>query len=210
MESDTGQKFLSIDLGHVSGELVLSEQQDGFQVEVYSKADANLTSEKARRIAQNGFRALHLSAQIIPGSTKELCLYAKKRIAGFVTSGFAFDHRFADDEDDSQLAAILHELLESELETTEINQGNFDTIPHIAEFLFTGTSRLEYFATLNKLYFGGKSRDHHVSSWKGVIRALLPANISTTDPSLIYDELLKTRELTESEKIALIKKAISI
>jgi len=202
----TPENFRQIDMAKVLGETIVAETRGSLTVEVNRKSGLNLSFEQATKILENGFRALNLARQVSDKTDHYIRVLCVKRLAGYANSSYRVGDEFVNDEDDSQMAALLHELIENYLENENLKAGNINVIPQIAEFLFTGPSRLPLFREINDNYFA-KSREVHDASWGKAIDIILPG-LERSDPETVFFKLMERRGLSESEKIQIIKDAL--
>jgi len=198
-----------LDLSSILGTIVASEKHNGSSVSIAQLAGAVVNSSQSAQLIESGFRALSIGHQLSDECRKEVTIKCAQRIPGYMSSSFEIDSRMINDEPNSQTGAILHELMEDIEEESGITLGNNEVIPQIAEFLFTGESRLEYFRGLHDAFYLGKFKtEEHNAFWGTLVAAIVPDDIGH-NPDEIFSKLLGVRELPEEQKIQLVRNALT-
>lgn len=201
-------KLTPLDLKPISGTSITTKRVGEYFISVNALEGSSVSSTQAVQIQENGFKALQLASKISEKCLKGITIRCAKNTNGYMSSSFKVDDRLLNDDADSQTAAVLHEIIENLEENEGITLGNNEAIPHIAEFLFTGNSRLEYFRWLNDSYYSGQNSDNpHVQSWNEVVVIIYPES-GDQKQEVIFTKLLEARKLSKEQKVDLIKNAI--
>ncbi len=205
---ETGYKFTPLKVDSVDemfGPVIDRQIRDGFRVDVRRGEGGSVTEAQSAQLIDSGIEALRLAQLIVPGIRRNVTISCAD-IEGYMNTTYQASQLMVDDIPASQTAATLHELLENYQEDN-IPGINTDYLPQVAEFLFTGETRVPRFKFLTDTIFNGNSWGTHEEGWEEALDALLPERKSS-DPEEVFAELLKKRDLPEEEKIEIVQKAI--
>ncbi len=195
-----------VDWDKLKGKLLSEETRGEFNVEVRETEETGLAEDKLKQLSESSFSALRLAHQVSQACDKDIVIYCDDKSQGYLDVGMNASRQMVGDEPQSQTAAILHELLHG-LQEDEIGSGgNTEILPNIAEFLFTGESRIPYFRHLHN---NPKAESLYRNAWKTVTKILLPET-TNGNPNETFEMLLEKRKLPEAEKINLVKKSIEL
>lgn len=201
-------KFTPLNLEEIWGRLISDVTREELRVVIKQIGMAALPNGRVDQLRESAFRALGIARGISSdlGASTLLTLGATTEGTYMSISGYVSQHMF-DDEPDSQVGAILHELIENLEEDEQFYLGNSEGLPDLVEFLFTGASRLPYFKSLHDRYLSGQIESRHVASWGEVIDVLLPER-TEKEPDKVFKMLLEKRELSEGDRVGIVKQAL--
>jgi hypothetical protein len=199
-------KRRKVDLSDVFAKPDFEETRDGFTV-----ALAKVTSETKDQIMDACFKALQLARKISEKSESGVDVEIDDSIDGYMKMSMHASFEFMEDEEVSQMAAILHELMEQLQETLgaslliEYRAGYCtEAFPLLAEFLFTGDSRIGLFKRLTRLAKTDLS-SVHVRGWVNAMDYLMKTKRIDSEE---FSALLKLRNMTEEEKVSLLRSIV--
>lgn len=199
-----------VDVGPKS-DPVIKRERDNFEVVIWDEDGVSISADQLGELTGSSFRALDIAHAICSLADKGVEIHLKNQIFGYMNMSFEMGEQAWSDEPDSQVGAILHELLEGVQEDGNLSsyEKNHEVIPQIAEFLFTGDSRLDYFRMLHKhwedegLDVDGMYSRNHTQGWRVVVDRLIDDDLIGRQG--LWEELLQLRALKDSEKISLIR-----
>ncbi len=198
---------LNLDKDKMRGPVLLDRKKDNLRVIVRRGDDIIIPDDKAPKLVESGFRALELARKISPEFPTFVSM-SGKRFNGYMNVTMHVSQEMVEDMPDSQSAAILHELVENLQEDEHFTDGSIDSLPQLAEFLFTGETRIPYFRHLHDQFAAGKEGSHP-QGWGRAVEILLGER-SGQDWEQAFGAVLEKRKLSEDEKIKVIKDAIEI
>lgn len=161
---------------------------------------------KVDKLSQSAFAALELEQKISPDFSKSVSLQLVNS-GGYMSINDAVSQKMLDDLPECQVAAILHEGIHDLEERFHFEESNQECLPELAEFLFTGKTRLGKYQSMHENYYAGKATGQHERAWGRIVKILLP-DVKNQDPDDIAKELLELRRLPKEEKVEIVKKAI--
>lgn len=188
------------------GPVIARGSRSGFRVAVRRGEGVTVNDGQAAQIVQSGLNALELAQKISPLFPKYVDISCADN-EGYMDVVYQASQRMVDDIPQSQSAAVLHELMENFQENQHVWGVNNECLPQLAEFLFTGETRMYRFRNMTTAYYTADSIDHHERGWGGVVEILLPGQQSQ-NPDEVFQALLAKRELPEEEKIKIVQQAI--
>ncbi|RJQ36553.1 hypothetical protein C4559_04785 [Candidatus Microgenomates bacterium] len=204
-------KFTPLDLEGVFGDIISETARDGFKVTIRNQSKKTLPQDKIEQLQESAFQTLRIGREISPELGDSVTLFCGKNMFAYMGINGTVSEQMLRDEADSQIGAMLHELVENLQEDRHFALGNNEGLPDLVEFLFTGESRVPYFAGLNRQFVTGKittSYPQYVESWKEIIDVLAPDQTEEKDPDKLFEMMLKKRALPEQEKIQIVKQAL--
>lgn len=185
----------------------------------------NIDKEEANRLIDNTYRGAIIATDINKGSIRgyeeELAIrFSKRGMAGLMNDLNANELLLSED-DDSQRAAVIHEMIhgiEENIDLPEYFENTHpETITLAAEFMFAGDSRDPYFQYLTDEVIdsvrNNKGLSYHSSGWQRSLKLLQePINakidLSKEGSDSILRKIKQVRDLEETRKIELIQDLI--
>lgn len=179
-----------------------------------------MSEKQANRLIGNTHKAAQIARKInngpINGYESELILRFPKEKQVALISDLKARKELLDHDDESQTAAVIHEMIHGiEEEIPDYYRNNpQEAVPLAAEFIFGGDSRLSLFTDLtNKVIAHAKKNENlnaHSRGWQKALQLLQDATDAEVDLTRentedIINKLLQLRELGEDNKIALIQ-----
>ena len=108
----------------------------------------------------------------------------------------------------SQVGAIVHEIIENWQEERRLNSGEgWESLPQLAEFLFTGETRLNYFHHLHIKSMSEERGEEHIEGWGSLVKSLWPEVMNLQEDDS-WNKIMEIREMPEAEKISLVKNSL--
>lgn len=197
------------------GPIVFKETKETTTVVVRKKDEKTISQYQLSQLTNSAFEAVRLGKKISERVMDSVSLVCNDFKGGYMSISFMVSKEMLEDSQTSQAAAILHELIENLQESeNSFNPVHNETIPSLAEFLFTGDSRIPYFEILTSEMQGNivKSRyERHAKGWRHATDFLareLGVDMNGFGSTDLMGELKRARQLTEEEKIGLLKKVI--
>lgn len=207
----TGEKQAMSEAKRFFGKMLVTETRGVCTVSIYQRKSGEIDPERVIQLKESGLQALEVAQEISSDLIKSLSLFVGEDVSAYIHINGRVSNSMLHDDSDSQVGALLHELIESLEEDEGFELGNKEGLPNLAEFLFTGNDRLDYFQFLTEKALSGEEvysyLKPYVSSWPEVVRILCnESNIK--DPAELFSILESKRALSREQKIQIIREVL--
>lgn len=185
------------------------------------KDDVVLTEEHKTQLTESAFEALRICEKVDSLFSKSVRIPVRNEFGVYMQTNFSTSREMIEDGPNSQTAAIIHELVHDRddlvfLDTGYSRKSEPESIPLLAEALFTGQNRIDlYFKQLTEDItpedWNWKRHGRHIKGWNEAMNFMnqeidADNNLNTLEDRL--DLMNKARSMEEDDKIKLIQKAI--
>lgn len=198
----------------------ISEKQvDDITIRIASEG-VIISEKQVDRLIKNAHKAHEIANKIngglITGYEKELTIRFSKKGMGGLMVDLNADIKLLKEDDESQTAAVVHEMIHGIQENDPGYDSSFpqETIPLAAEFLFSGESRKPLFLRLTEEVINKQEDEDKMSShargWKKAIQMLsdtmnVDVDLSGESAEKVIGKIEISRVLEDTGKIAVIK-----
>lgn len=209
----TGRRV--IDLESVTGPVFRKERKLDYEVVIRKKDEISLSEPDADRLIKSAFEALRVGQLISREMDQRIEFQCDDHKSGYISSSYQVSRKMLNGSRDAQVAAIIHELIENYVETGGrlFKYEDIDTMPLMAEWLFTDETRFGYFRALTQDALSGGSEvafPHHFRGWREAMQFLateLELKVDgTRPPEVWFSDLKRAREWSEDRKIEVIRR----
>lgn len=167
-----------------------------------------LSKELTDSLHNDVFEAMRIANKISPLAGNTFWLLVT-RIPYFASESGHVGKAFLEAESPGRVAGIVHEIVHNIQDEMHVIFGNSEGLPMLAEFLFTkGQSRVAWlFNTFNESM--GDTRELHARGWDKIKPLFSFDELTGTTEEKFRAMLKKRKEMSEDEKIEMIRSAIS-
>jgi len=208
---------------YINYHLVAERKFDEILIQVTTDG-IDIPEKQANRLIQNTHRAFIIANKInngpISGYEEGITLRFPKNGMPGLMMGSNAHKELLNEDDDSQAAAVIHEMIHAIEEDIPQYYGvvPIEAVTLATEFMFAGDSRKPFFLHLTEEIIGNikdkeKRLDSHAIGWKKSLQMLSEAmsieiNLMDESAESVVSKLEKVKNIKESEKIAFVQNFI--